>query len=453
MKIAKFISAIFVCVLFKLMFGSSFLLNLVIILPLFIGTINRENEITCIHISIAKYMKLLYVALFLARFVANRTLQKDSYFGRIVITESNVDQAMLLCSVFTTSFLCGIFFSHSLQQGACKLKLQLDLKDILWLKSYARIGSAVSLCGFFTYFIISSSQTNFALMLKMHNKTLLPASGIGGLGLSIWAILSASSVTLALLYSIITKSYSEFLYTIAIFSIYIFLLGSRLDLFSICLNVYILYTLFSRRSGLVILAYPVSILIPIFFYTLNSRIKNVVDKVGFLDAFTYPILDASQVVITQPKAFFETTLHFNRILELSSNYIPRFFYLDKPSIQNLRLDTIVANSLGTELQRGRTGWPTGAFTELFIIGNFYFLVLASFATGIMVSALFLKIIKNSKNTGPLVVKLLVFFGFLLAWYKDGDFFVTIQGSVRQYIYALIAIFGISKYRQYRDRIK
>ena len=453
MKNSKLLSAIFLFVLFEFLIVDSFFLNLAIILPLVIGTIYRDDKATCIHALICKYMNIIYVTLFLARFIANRISAKDSYFGRVVIDGSNVDQAMFICSVFTTSFLCGVLFSHSLKQGACNLELGFDTKDLLWLRTYARIGSAFSLSGFVTYVIFSGSPTDFVTMLKMHDKTLVGTSGIASLGLSIWAILSASSVTLALLYSMIAKSYSEFLYIIVVFLIYIFILGSRLDLFSIFLNLFILHTVFSRRNAVVFIASAAFVLIPISIYILNVRVKIVKEQVGFLNSITYPILDASQVVIIQPKASFETALHFNRILELASGYITRFLNVDKPSIQNLRLDTIVANSLGTEMQRGRTGWPTGAFTEFFIIGNFYFLVLASFAIGIMMSLLCLKIIQNNKLVGPLVLKLLVIFGFLLAWYKDGDFFVTIQGSIRLYVYSLIVIFAISKYRGFRDRIK
>ena len=451
MKNSNFFGAIFLFILLNFLVYNNFFLNFVIILPLLIGTIYKGNKTTCIHSLISKYINIIYLTLFVARFFVNKIFANDSYFGRVVISDSNVDQAMLICSIFTISFLCGVLLSHSLKIGTCNLDLGFNSSNLIWLRTYARVGSVLSLGGFFTYVVFSDSLTDFLTTLKMHDKTLSGVNGFANLGLSIWAILSASSVTLALLYSMLAKSYSEFFYIMIIFSVYILILGSRLDLFSVFLNLFILNSVISKRNPLLLISSSLVILILISIYILNIRIKIARDQGGFLNSITYPILDASQVAITQPKISLETTLNFKRFLELIKGYIPRFLNVDKPSIQNLRLDTMVANNFGNEMQRGHTGWPTGAFTEFFIIGNYYLLVVASFLIGIIVSHFCIKVIRNTKFEGPLVLKLLVILGFLLAWYKDGDFLVTIQGSIRLYIYSLVAIFAISKYTRFRDR--
>ena len=79
------------------------------------------------------------------------------------------------------------------------------------------------------------------------------------------------------------------------------------------------------------------------------------------------------------------------------------------------------------------------------------MIFISFMIGFVLSIVCLRIIKANKKIGPLLLKLLVIFGFLLTWYKDGDFFLSLQGSIRLYLYLLILIFALSRYHELRRK--
>jgi hypothetical protein len=136
------------------------------------------------------------------------------------------------------------------------------------------------------------------------------------------------------------------------------------------------------------------------------------------------------------------------------SFIPRFIALNKISIQKSRLDTIFTDTLGTEMQRGRSGWPTGAFTELYLFGGWLFVAISAFVAGMLIARLLSHFAKpRDSGSGVNRIIFLVILLFWIAWYKDGDFFSSVQGTIRLLVYSLVASKFIDFIRINRAQLK
>jgi hypothetical protein len=201
-----------------------------------------------------------------------------------------------------------------------------------------------------------------------------------------------------------------------------------------------------------IVTLSVSILISI--YVIYLRLQGNVSGIKIYSLITYPILDASQVVINQPKQSYVSLFTVDRFSQYIESFIPRFFVLNKTSIQKSRLDTIFADTLGTEMQRGRSGWPTGALTELYLFGGWLFVALSAFIAGVFIAKILTHYAKpRNSESGVHVIFFLVVLLFCIAWYKDGDFFSSLQGSIRLLVYSFVASKFIDFMRLIRAQLK
>ena len=426
-------------------------LNIVLQIPLLTGSLllspflfvgfYLKNKRLCTHSILSIYILVLYGTLFLSRYLVDSVYAADSYFGRVIISSSDLSLAARVCAVFTFSFLSGICVNHFPKGRACKWQLlgSQNTTELLWFEHFSKYGSLLSIASFLVFIFESGNSSQLLTTLVFHEKQIQDFNTIATLGLSIWSITASISLTFALHFTIETRSRRLIPHILMISLILVFILGSRLDIFTVLGNVAILQLMHKGKLPTGFFVTSGILMFPVFFIILKLRNAVNTGGKGLYDWITYPILDASQVVLLQSRESFTHYLNIERFYQLAVGYIPRFIYPDKPSVQNLRLDTIVANSLGTSLQKGRTGWPTGAFTELFLFGGFFFTCLFAVCSGFLISAWIEKLQLSSFNSGIISLRILLLFSFVLTWFKDGDFFISIQGFVRYYIY--LQVFG------------
>jgi hypothetical protein len=189
-------------------------------------------------------------------------------------------------------------------------------------------------------------------------------------------------------------------------------------------------------------------------YIIYLRLESNISDIKIYSLITYPVLDASQVVISQPKQAFASLFTVERLSQYLESFIPRFIALNKISIQKSRLDTIFTDTLGTEMQRGRSGWPTGAFTELYLFGGWLFVAISAFVAGMLIARLLSHFAKpRDSGSGVNRIIFLVILLFWIAWYKDGDFFSSVQGTIRLLVYSLVGSKFIDFIRINRAQLK
>ena len=382
---------------------------------------------------------ILYSYLFVARYLVSIFFPTDSFFGRVNLASGDITNAMMLSSFFTNFFLLGVLILHKSDSLACKVN-QSNLKmEYKWLNTYANAGLVISLISLAIFLLANGNIVNFINQLTAHDKSIYNFNPISTLGLSLWAFFALISVSITIHISLVQKTYKKVPFILLILLGYIFVFGSRLDLFTIILIVYTLHTCSGHRFSFFVKVTSLTATLLLSVYVLYVRLQGNFSGIKIYSLITYPILDASQVVISQPKQTYVSLFTIDRFFQYLESFIPRFFVLDKISIQKSRLDTIFADTLGTEMQRGKTGWPTGAFTELYLFGGWLFVALSAFIAGVFMTKLLMHFDKpRSSKSGVNRIIFLVILLFWIAWYKDGDFFSTAQGSIRLLVYWLVA---------------
>ena len=432
----------------------NFWMSLLVASPYFLLLFDKSKKELCPHLILLRMTLIIYSFLFVARYLVTVLFPFAGYFGRVNLPSDGVTDSMVLASLFTNLFLLGVLILHSPGSPACRINFDYLKIEFKWLNTYANVGSVISLLslGFFLF-----ANGNILVVIKQlitHDKLSYTYTPISSLGLSIWAIFSGISVSLAIHISLVQKTYRKLPYILLILLGYVFVFGSRLELFTIILLVYILQTFTGYRVSTFtkITTFSVSILLSI--YIIYLRLQSNFFGIKIYSLITYPVLDASQVVISQPRQSFVSIFTVERFSQYLESFVPRFFVLDKISIQNSRLDTILADTFGTEAQRGRTGWPTGAFTELYIFGGWLFVAISAFVAGIFIARILVYFAKpRNSESGVNRIIFLVILLFWIAWYKDGDFLSSSQGSIRLLIYSLVASKFIDFIRGKRAQLK
>lgn len=432
----------------------NFWISLLVVSPYFLLLLNNTKIQVCSHMILIRMTLILYSFLFVARYLVTIFFPFDRFFGRVNLTSDGVTYSMMLSSFFTNFFLLGVLILHKPESPNCKINFGTLKIEYKWLNIYANVGAAISLISLAFFLLANGNIVILINELITHDKLKYNFTPLSSLGLSVWTIFSGISMSLAIHISLVQKTYKKLPYILLILLGYIFVFGSRLDLFTIILLVYILQTFSGYRISYFtkVVTFIASILlsISVIYFRLQSNISGI--RISSL--LTYPILDASQVVISQPKQSFVSLFTVERFSQYLESFIPRFFVLNKPSIQKSRLDTIFADVLGTEMQRGRTGWPTGAFTELYLFGGWLFVALSAFIAGVFIARILTHFAKpRNSQSGVNVIIFLVILLFCIAWYKDGDFFSSIQGSIRLLIYSLFLSKFIDFIRLSRARLK
>jgi hypothetical protein len=322
------------------------------------------------------------------------------------------------------------------------------------LNTYSNVGSVISLISLAFFLFANGNILKVINQLITHDKLSYSYTPISSLGLSIWAIFSSISVSLAIHLSLVQKTYKKLPFILLILLGYVFVFGSRLELFTIILLVYMLQTLSGNRLSFYskVITFITTILLSI--YIIYLRLESNISGIKIYSLITYPVLDASQVVISQPKQAFASLFTVERLSQYLESFIPRFIALNKISIQKTRLDTIFTDTLGTEMQRGRSGWPTGAFTELYLFGGWLFVAISAFVAGMLIARLLSHFAKpRDSGSGVNRIIFLVILLFWIAWYKDGDFFSSVQGTIRLLVYSLVASKFIDFIRINRAQLK
>jgi hypothetical protein len=397
---------------------------------------------------------ILYSFLFVARYLVTVLFPFDGFFGRVNLTSDGVTYSMMLASFYTNSFLLGVLILHKPRSAACKINFDYLKMEYKWLNTYANVGSVISLISLSFFLLANGNIVILINKLITHDKFNYNFTPLSSLGLSIWAIFSTISVSLAIHISLVQKTYRKLPYIFLMLLGYIFVFGSRLDIFTIILLVYMLHTFSGHRISYFTKIVTLSVSILISIYVIYLRLQGNVSGIKIYSLITYPILDASQVVINQPKQSYVSLFTVDRFSQYIESFIPRFFVLNKTSIQKSRLDTIFADTLGTEMQRGRSGWPTGAFTELYLFGGWLFVALSAFIAGVFIAKILTHYAKpRNSESGVHVIFFLVVLLFCIAWYKDGDFFSSLQGSIRLLVYSFVASKFIDFMRLIRAQLK
>ena len=418
----------------------NFLGTLSIVAPYSILFLPKTKIQSCSHFIFIRCTLILYSLLYVARILVTDLFPFDRFFGRVNLPVSGINQATILASFFTSSFLLGVLANHAFGSSNCKLERGYRKVEFIWLSTYADVISTLSLISL-TFFLLSNGNpVNFIRHLVSHNKSYDDISPISSLGLSFWSIFSVISIAIAIHTSIIAKSYRKIPYILLILFGYIYVFGSRLDLFTIMILVYALHAAAGLRLSLFTKVSFLALFVPISLIVIFIRLQGNTSGIRIYSLMTYPILDASQVVISQPRLTYASIFTLERASQYLGSFVPRFLSLNKISTQRSRLDTIFADTLGTEMQRGRTGWPTGAFTELYLYGGWLFVGISAFIAGILMVKMLSHFDKwHNSGTGMNKIMFLVILLFWVAWYKDGDFFSSLQGSIRLFLYSLLAI--------------
>lgn len=432
---------------FNILLDIPLILAILLFLPFYFAIYYFKLDTFCTHSLITFFCLTLYAILFLLRFLVVANKSSDSYFGRIVLARTDLSSASKICAIFTICLLSGVVLNHRVTNKGCFFQ-HFDgytLDELNWFKRFSFYGSLISIISFSIFVFTSGSPSQLVTSLLLHEKRDdIKFNLIANLGLSAWSIISSISLTFALHFTMQSRTLHLLPFILASSYIMIFILGSRLDVFTVILNLFILQRIVKGEVPRKFLIFSGLLLVPIFILILKMRTKSDSRSTISFDWITYPILDASQVVLSQNRELFVNFLNFHRVYEMAIGYLPRFLYPDKPSMQNFRLDTIVAHALGNDLQKGRTGWPTGAFTELFIYGGIYFMCFFAVCSGFAISSLITRFRHHSTHKGIASLKMLLIFGFVFNWYKDGDLFLSIQGFVRNYIYLIIFGYAIAK---------
>lgn len=420
--------------------GISLLGTLSIVAPYIILLHSKSNIQSCSHFIFIRCTLILYSMLYVTRILVTVIFPFDRFFGRVNLPESGINDAAILASSFTTLFLLGVLTIHASGSSNCKSARGYSNSDFIWLSTYADVLSALSLISLAFFLLFNGNPVIFIGHLVSHSKSYHDISPISSLGLSFWSIFSVISISIAIHISLIARSFFRILYIFLILFAYIFIFGSRLDLFTIIILVYSLHAAAGLRLSLFTKVSSLILFIPISLLIIFIRLQGNISGIRIYSLITYPILDASQVVISQPPHTFSSIFTLERTSQYLQAFIPRFLSLNKSSIQSSRLDTIFADTLGTELQRGSTGWPTGAFTELYLYGEWLFVGISAYIAGILLARVLAHFDKlHNSSSGRNKIMYLVVLLFWVAWYKDGDFFSSLQGSIRLILYSFIAV--------------
>jgi hypothetical protein len=300
-----------------------------------------------------------------------------------------------------------------------------------WLNTYANVGSVISLISLSFFLLANGNIVILINKLITHDKFNYNFTPLSSLGLSIWAIFSTISVSLAIHISLVQKTYRKLPYIFLMLLGYIFVFGSRLDIFTIILLVYMLHTFSGHRISYFTKIVTLSVSILISIYVIYLRLQGNVSGIKIYSLITYPILDASQVVINQPKQSYVSLFTVDRFSQYIESFIPRFFVLNKTSIQKSRLDT-----------------------ELYLFGGWLFVALSAFIAGVFIAKILTHYAKpRNSESGVHVIFFLVVLLFCIAWYKDGDFFSSLQGSIRLLVYSFVASKFIDFMRLIRAQLK
>ena len=454
MKTSSFVTVLALMLTLIYLGNVNFWISLLVVSPYFLLPFNKTKIQLCSHIILIRLTLILYSFLFVARYLVTTLFPFDGFFGRVNLTSDGVTYSMMLSSFFTNFFLLGVLILHKPESPACKINFGNLNKEYKWLNTYANMGSAISLISFVFFLLANGNIVILINELITHDKLNYNFTPLSSLGLSIWAIFSSISVSLAIHISLVQKTYKKLPYILLILLGYVFVFGSRLDLFTIILLVYMLQTFSGNRISnfTKVVTFSTSMLLSI--YVIYLRLQGNISGIRIYSLITYPILDASQVVISQPKQSFVSLFTVERFSQYLESFIPRFIVLNKTSIQKSRLDTIFADTLGTEMQRGRSGWPTGAFTELYLLGGWLFVALSALIAGVFIARILTHYAKpRNSESGANVIIFLVILLFCIAWFKDGDFFSSIQGSIRLLVYSLVASKFIDFIRLNREQLK
>jgi len=432
----------------------NFWVSLFVVSPYFLSLFNKTKNQSCSHIILVRMTLFIYSFLFVLRYLVTVLFPFDGFFGRVNLAKDGVTDSMLLASFFTIFFLLGVRILHMHESTVCKIYLNSFKIEYKWLNTYSNVGSVISLISLAFFLFANGNILKVINQLITHDKLSYSYTPISSLGLSIWAIFSSISVSLAIHLSLVQKTYKKLPFILLILLGYVFVFGSRLELFTIILLVYMLQTLSGNRISFYskVITFITTILLSI--YIIYLRLESNISDIKIYSLLTYPVLDASQVVISQPKQAFASLFTVERLSQYLEAFIPRFIALNKISIQKSRLDTIFTDTLGTEMQRGRSGWPTGAFTELYLFGGWLFVAISAFVAGMLIARLLSHFAKpRDSGSGVNRIIFLVILLFWIAWYKDGDFFSSVQGTIRLLVYSLVGSKFIDFIRINRAQLK
>jgi hypothetical protein len=167
---------------------------------------------------------------------------------------------------------------------------------------------------------------------------------------------------------------------------------------------------------------------------------------------SYGVLDASLAVQESPGDLRRKLTDRDRWLALPLYLVPSSLWPGKPSIDTVRMDVLVAQSIGTTNQQD-TGFPTSYVTELWLYGGWPAVLLASIGLGALLGALHRTLVgphsTRAKPAALLWYCVVVLAGF--SYYKDGDLLMTAVGSGRTAIYLGGAMLITGAWTPFADR--